>query len=133
MPLLWGLTVPIWNTRREASSPWTLLDFQGRERFPPSMALVHAGLWCTAINVTGSAFAAVALFMAAFLVFDAIMIHFGILRVYALPKAMHERGSMATLFGFGLAWWLYVGGGFALAHAKGSDSLRSARKKLQPR
>jgi dimethylaniline monooxygenase (N-oxide forming) len=125
VPLLWGLTVPIWNTRRGASSPWTLTDYQGRERFPPSMALVHAGLWCVAVNVTSHLGVAMLVFIGAFLVFDALMLHFGILRVYALPKSVHERGSLATLAGFGLVWWFVVACGFALAHGKGSDSLPS--------
>ena len=126
VPFIWGAIIPTWNTRRAEGRPWALTDYMNRDGFPIlGMSLVHATLWCVSVNALHDALQAMLAFIIAFHVFDALMLHYRILRVYAIPLALQKRGILAVLLSFGVGWWTYLAGGLALAHVHGHDTLFS--------
>ncbi len=126
VPFIWGAIIPTWNTRRAEGRPWALTDYMNRDGYPIlGMSLVHATLWCISVNALHDALYAMLAFIVAFLVFDALMLRYRILRVYAIPLALHQRGILAVLLLFGVGWWTYLAGGLAIAHVHGHDTLFS--------
>jgi dimethylaniline monooxygenase (N-oxide forming) len=126
VPFLWGAIVPTWNTRRAAGRPWALTSYMNRDGYPLlGMSLVHATFWCTSANLLPNATLAVVAFVISFLAFDALMLRYRILRLYAIPLSVHKRGKLAVLLGFAPGWWIYLGTGLALSHRFGTDTILS--------
>ncbi len=125
VPLLWGFVVPAWNTRRRAGKPWAFKDYMNRDCYPPTIALMHAAVWCSWVNLAPNLISAALGFGVSMLLYDALMIRYRLLCVYAVGVEAHEQGTLSVLFRYGIAWWAYVGGGFAACHALGSDTAGS--------
>lgn len=125
VPLLWGFVVPAWNTRRRAGRPWAFKDYMNRDYYPPTIALMHVAVWSLWVNAAPDPSAAALGFGASMLVYDALLIRYRLLCVYAVDVEVHRKGVVATLLRYGLAWWAFVGAGFAVCHAYGTDSAAS--------
>jgi len=123
VPLLFGLVIPSLNTRYKAGMPWALRDFQDRDTFLPTVGLFHAVLWLICVRTLASLPMAVAAFMAAFMIFDYLMVRYRLLCVYALDLDVVKAGALKTVLHFAVLWWFWVGTGFALAHVFGVDTL----------
>ena len=125
VPFLWGLVVPLLNSRRSFGRHWALKDFQNRDSYPPTLAIVHGAVWCIFVNLAPSLPLAMVGFFGFFMAWDALLIRYDILCIYALDLHVHKGGTLKTLAYFGFLWWAYVSSGFALTHLFGSDTVVS--------
>lgn len=125
VPALWGLWMPWFNGRDtplKGLKKFVFRDFNQNEFWPLGVLLMHAVTWNIGVSVLGAPTAVVA-FVVAMLLYDAFMLKFALLDIYALPRHIAEQGWPRHLAHFGFVWWPYVAIGFYLAHRFGSDSL----------
>ena len=125
VPFLWGLVIPLYNTRYRAGRGWALKDFMNRDMYPPTLALTYATAWYLSVTLAPNLPLAMVAFFVFFHVFDGLLLHYEILNIYALSVDTHKRGVFATLLAFGPWWYTYISGGFAAVHALGADTLLS--------
>lgn len=122
VPFLWGLIIPGINTGLRAGRPWAFKDFQNRDGYTPMVALIHAVGWYLPIQLTDSVWIAMAVFYVFFLIYDGLLIRYGLLVIYAVDVEKHRRGVLSVLSYFGLTWWAYIAVALALTHRFGSDT-----------
>lgn len=125
VPFLWGLIIHFVNTRYSMGRSWAIKDFQNRDIYPPTLAVLHGATWCICANIVPSVPIAMACFFLFWMTYDALMIHYEILCVYRLDLQVHKGGTFKTLSHFGFSWWAYVSSGLALAHLFGENNLAS--------
>ena len=51
VPFLWGLVIPLYNTRYRAGRGWALKDFMNRDMYPPTLALTYATAWYLSVTL----------------------------------------------------------------------------------
>ena len=125
VPFLWGLVIPLYNTRHRAGRGWALKDFMNRDMYPPTLALTYATAWYLSVTLTASLPLAMLVFFLFFHVFDGLLLHYEILNIYAISVNTHKRGVIPTLLAFGPWWYTYISCGFAAVHALGADTVLS--------
>ncbi len=119
---LWGLIVPAVNIRRKNTRSWAFKDFMDRDACPPTIAVLHGAVWACCLGLAPAPLWAAAAFALFFLAYDALLLHYRLLVIYALPLEIQRRGALGVLAAFGPFWWGYLAAGLWLTRLWGVET-----------
>lgn len=123
VPILWALWMPWFNGPRgpvRGTMRFVMRDFNDNDTIPMGLQLMHGMVWSACILLPVPLFVPPILFAAIFLLYDIILIRYGILQIYF--KRMANNPSPMTVVASGMGvWWVYLAIGLALSHYYGND------------
>ena len=122
VPLLFTFAALAPATRLRFGRVFAHKDYQHRDRFIASAGVLPASLWCAFVHVM-PAWAAALATAAALIAWDALLLRFELLCVYAAGPGRHAGFAPGVLLRASLPFWTYFAAASLAVHQAGSDGL----------
>src|SRR4029077_7427215 len=123
VPLVFTLVVLAPATRLRTGRPFAHKDFQNRDRFLATYALLPASMWCLAVHLVKNPMGAALAFFLVLVAYDWILIRTELLCVYVCNPSVYAGSGAKVLLLFNAPLWGYLGLALLLTHIFGSDKL----------
>ena len=108
VPLALAFLILAPATRLSTGKAFAYKDYPNRDRFLITYALLPASVWYLAVNLISNNALVAFVFFVVLVVFDALLMRYQILCVYALKRSVQESALAKRLLRFSVPLWGYI-------------------------